>query len=227
MIFHTGCLLGAQVAGEGHAGSARSHRSGRQSPPLFGEQQDREAEALSRVGRRLQQQFPELPPEAVEAVVNVGYHIFDGRPIRDFIPILVEHAAREISMAVIPRQHDERRTQQQIHPARTSVTVWRLARPAVRPDMCGLAREARRPVSRRRLTRLEPIEQERPPRTDKRRPRAGARCAKVARLVQGASGAGSPVVTCAGLLCAIRTWDTSKRVLLSWMLPRRCRGAVL
>jgi hypothetical protein len=31
----------------------------------------------------------------VEAVVNGRYHLFDGRPIRDFIPILVEHAARE------------------------------------------------------------------------------------------------------------------------------------
>jgi hypothetical protein len=41
------------------------------------------------------QQFPELPAEAVEAIVNGRYHAFDGRPIRDFVPILVEHAARE------------------------------------------------------------------------------------------------------------------------------------
>jgi hypothetical protein len=54
-----------------------------------------EAEAISRITRRLQQQFPELPAEAVEAIVNGRYHAFDGRPIRDFVPILVEHAARE------------------------------------------------------------------------------------------------------------------------------------
>jgi hypothetical protein len=50
---------------------------------------------MSRVTGRLQQQFPEVPAEAVEAVVNGRYEVFDGRPIRDFIPILVEHAARE------------------------------------------------------------------------------------------------------------------------------------
>ena len=54
-----------------------------------------EAEAISRVTRRLQQQFPALPAETVEAIVTGRYHVFDGRPIRDFIPILVEQAARE------------------------------------------------------------------------------------------------------------------------------------
>ncbi len=58
-------------------------------------QADSEAEAISRITRRLQQQFPELPAEAVEAIVNERYHTFDGRPIREFIPVLVEHAARE------------------------------------------------------------------------------------------------------------------------------------
>jgi hypothetical protein len=52
------------------------------------------ADAICRAVRLLQQ-FPELPVEALEAVVNRRYHVFDGRPIRDFIPILVEHAARE------------------------------------------------------------------------------------------------------------------------------------
>jgi len=64
------------------------------------------AESISRVTRRLQQQFPELEAETVEAVVNERYHMFDGRPIRVFIPILVEHAAANISMAVILRRHD-------------------------------------------------------------------------------------------------------------------------
>ena len=53
------------------------------------------AESISRVTRRLQQQFPELEAETVEAVVNKRYHMSDGRPIRDFIPIIVEHAAGE------------------------------------------------------------------------------------------------------------------------------------
>lgn len=58
-------------------------------------QANREAEAISRITCRLQQQFPELPAETMEAIVAGRYHVLDGRPLRDFIPILVEHAARE------------------------------------------------------------------------------------------------------------------------------------
>jgi hypothetical protein len=53
-----------------------------------------EAEAMSRIVRRLQQQFPELPPEAIEHAVSGHYEQFDGRPVRDFVPILVERAAK-------------------------------------------------------------------------------------------------------------------------------------
>jgi len=53
-----------------------------------------EAEAISRVVRRLQQQFPELPPAAIEQAVSGHYEQFDGRPVRDFVPILVERAAQ-------------------------------------------------------------------------------------------------------------------------------------
>lgn len=52
-----------------------------------------EAEAISRVVRRLQQQFPELPAEAIEHAVSGQYAQFDGSPVRDFVPILVERAA--------------------------------------------------------------------------------------------------------------------------------------
>jgi len=53
-----------------------------------------EAEALSRVMQRLRQQFPEVPPDALEEIVNGHYEAFDGRPIRDFVPVLVERATR-------------------------------------------------------------------------------------------------------------------------------------
>jgi len=52
-----------------------------------------EAEAMSRVVTRLRQQFPELPTDAVEQAVYGRYDHFDGHPIRDFVPILVERAA--------------------------------------------------------------------------------------------------------------------------------------
>ena len=53
-----------------------------------------EAEAISRVVQRLRQQFPEMPPDALAEVVNGHYEAFDGRPLRDFVPILVERATR-------------------------------------------------------------------------------------------------------------------------------------
>ena len=53
-----------------------------------------EAEAISRVVQRLREQFPEVPPEALEEVVNGHYAAFDGRPVRDFVPVLVERATR-------------------------------------------------------------------------------------------------------------------------------------
>jgi hypothetical protein len=53
-----------------------------------------EAEAIDRVTHRLRQQFPELPAETVETSVHEHHQVFDGRPVRDFIPILVERATR-------------------------------------------------------------------------------------------------------------------------------------
>lgn len=63
------------------ANSGRTHHS------------SNEAEAMSRVARRLQQQFPELPAEAIDHAVYGHYEQFNGRPARDFVPILVERAA--------------------------------------------------------------------------------------------------------------------------------------
>jgi hypothetical protein len=54
----------------------------------------KEAEAMSRVVERLRQQFPEVPPDAIDAIVSGHYEAFDGRPVRDFVPVLVERATR-------------------------------------------------------------------------------------------------------------------------------------
>lgn len=40
-------------------------------------------------------QFPDVPPEEILSVVAAAHHRFDGRPIRDFVPILVGRAARD------------------------------------------------------------------------------------------------------------------------------------
>jgi hypothetical protein len=62
-----------------------------------------EAEAMSRVVHRLRQQFPELPAERIEQAVHGRYEQFDGRPIRDFLPILVERSARNDLTATGPQ----------------------------------------------------------------------------------------------------------------------------
>jgi hypothetical protein len=62
----------------------------------------REAEALEQVMARLRSQFPELPAETIEASVLGRYQELDGSKIRDFVPVLVERAAK--------RELDERRS---------------------------------------------------------------------------------------------------------------------
>jgi len=54
-----------------------------------------EADAMTRVITRLRHQFPELPTEAIEQAVYGRYGQFDGAPIRDFLPILVERSAHQ------------------------------------------------------------------------------------------------------------------------------------
>ncbi len=65
---------------------------------------DVEAEALAVVIDRIRNQFPDVPSETVEAVVAMYHREYDGRPIRDFVPLLVERQAREHMESTIPRQ---------------------------------------------------------------------------------------------------------------------------
>ena len=43
---------------------------------------------------RLAQKFPAVPGEKVAEVVTARYARFNGRPIRDYIPLFVERGAR-------------------------------------------------------------------------------------------------------------------------------------
>lgn len=53
-----------------------------------------EAKAIHDVQDRLRAKFPHLDPNRVDAAVN-GAHASLTGPIRDFVPVLVEHAARD------------------------------------------------------------------------------------------------------------------------------------
>lgn len=52
-----------------------------------------EDQALSALAQRLRERFPSQPPETIEKVVRDYHRDFDGDPIRDFIPVLVERQA--------------------------------------------------------------------------------------------------------------------------------------
>ncbi|GAB3871918.1 three-helix bundle dimerization domain-containing protein [Terrabacter terrigena] len=53
-----------------------------------------ELRALADVQARLQERFPDLDSEVVEAAVRLSHSRLTG-PVRDFVPVLVEHAARD------------------------------------------------------------------------------------------------------------------------------------
>lgn len=50
--------------------------------------------AVTMIAERLEASFPDVPAVVVQHVVNRSYEQFDGRPIRDFVPVLVERMAR-------------------------------------------------------------------------------------------------------------------------------------
>ena len=54
-----------------------------------------EKRALADVVIRLQNAYPDVPPEEIEATVHGRYAHFDGSRVRDFIAVLVERHARQ------------------------------------------------------------------------------------------------------------------------------------
>ena len=54
-----------------------------------------EETALRATAARLCARFNTVAPEVVNEVLRATYARFDGRPIRDFVPLLVERAAAE------------------------------------------------------------------------------------------------------------------------------------
>ena len=49
---------------------------------------------MEEVVERLSERFPDVSREVVEAAVRVEHEGLDG-PVRDYVPVLVEHAARD------------------------------------------------------------------------------------------------------------------------------------
>jgi hypothetical protein len=70
---------------------------------------DEETRAVDEVVERLAARFPDVPRDHVETVVDEEHHELAGNPIRDFVPVLVEHDARERLRreAATPKHHTE------------------------------------------------------------------------------------------------------------------------
>ena len=62
-----------------------------------------EGQAVTLVAQRLQTRFPDLDSDTINRVVESAHHVYDGRPIRDFVPVLVEREARDV-LHRLPRQ---------------------------------------------------------------------------------------------------------------------------
>ncbi len=56
---------------------------------------DEEIRALDELADRLRSRFPETPPDSIKSLVTQVHHQYDGSPIRDFIPVLVEREVVE------------------------------------------------------------------------------------------------------------------------------------
>jgi hypothetical protein len=58
---------------------------------------------MRRLMERLTQVFPEVPEVEISRAVQGRYHDFDGSPVRDFVPVLVERSVRDQFVDVAPR----------------------------------------------------------------------------------------------------------------------------
>lgn len=55
-----------------------------------------EARALGQVAERIRARFPTAPADDIQSVVDRIHHQYDGRPIREFVPVLVEREVTEV-----------------------------------------------------------------------------------------------------------------------------------
>jgi len=54
-----------------------------------------ETQAVAQISERLAKRFPDVPLTTVRLTVDREHHKLDGRPVRNYVPVLVERAARE------------------------------------------------------------------------------------------------------------------------------------
>jgi hypothetical protein len=57
--------------------------------------QAEEIRAIDQLAGRLRERFPGAPADAIKNMVNQVHRQYDGSPVRDFIPVLVEREVVE------------------------------------------------------------------------------------------------------------------------------------
>lgn len=55
-----------------------------------------ENQRVAQVVDRLSERFPHIPTEHIAELVEAIHHELDGNPVRDFVPVLIEHDAKEV-----------------------------------------------------------------------------------------------------------------------------------
>lgn len=77
-------------------GSARHERlTGAVDSRAVTAQYPNEAHEIAVIIERLEQQFPDVPPQHVAEIILAAHRELDGRPIRIYVPVLVERGARQ------------------------------------------------------------------------------------------------------------------------------------
>jgi hypothetical protein len=53
-----------------------------------------EQRSVDEVIDRLAKKFPDMDRDRIRQIVDEEHHAFDGKPVRDFVPVLVEKSAK-------------------------------------------------------------------------------------------------------------------------------------
>ncbi|MRG60167.1 hypothetical protein GE115_09845 [Agromyces sp. CFH 90414] len=57
--------------------------------------EDSEQRSVDEVIGRLSEKYPDIDPALIQGIVAEEHEAFDGRPVRDFVPVLVEKKAKQ------------------------------------------------------------------------------------------------------------------------------------
>ena len=86
---------------------------------------EEEQQMIVQTAERLATRFPTVPMDRVLVIVH-GEHVrFDGRPLRDFVPMLVERAAKEHLKRLVSASPSPGPDHDAIHPAGISPPTGR------------------------------------------------------------------------------------------------------